>query len=222
MLSFRALLVASAAAILPATSFAAPILVDGFTAAQTVSAPDFSPLFPTSSTVDSTYAGGDRTVTARGDGAAFPGLATVVTIGGGAAAISNGTGVIGTGLISWALGGLDLTDGGLNDTFVLGVNRVDLALSFNLTVDGVTVSSSSTSATGNINFGFASFGDLTNVPEISLFVSGPSDFDASFSFLGADDLNPNVSPVPLPAGGLLLGSVLLGGAVAARRKAKKA
>lgn len=222
MMSIRTLAVASISALIPAVGFAAPITIDGFTAAQTVSDPDFAPLFPTSSTVDSTYAGGDRTVTAQGDGGAFPGLATVVTIGNGSASISNGSGVIGTGLFSWDLRGFDLTDRGLNDTFILGVNRVDLALSFSLTVDGRTVSSSSTSTTGNLTFGFASFGQLTDVQSISLFVSGPSDFDADFAFLGVDDLLPNVSPVPLPAGGLLLGSVLLGGAVAARRKAKKA
>ena len=95
----------------------------------------------------------------------------------------------------------------------LSVIDVDLDVQFDLTVDGATSSATAASAAGDILFDFADFGDLTSASSISLTVSGPVSFDAEFDFIGA-------AQVPLPAGGLLLGSILLGGGFAARRKAK--
>ena len=95
----------------------------------------------------------------------------------------------------------------------MSVINVDLDVQFDLTIDGATSSSTAVSAAGDILFDFADFGNLASATSISLLVSGPVAFDAEFDFLGA-------AQVPLPAGGLLLGSILLGGGFAARRKAK--
>lgn len=221
-MNIRTLTVVGAAALFPFAAAAAPITIDGFTVFQEVSAP-VNGSTPSSSTVASTFAGGDRTLTAAGDGSGSSSTRfTQVAVDGGLASIANGPGVTGTGLFEWDLGGLDLTMGGLNDTFVLGVDFVDIATGFDLTVDGTTVSSMSSSNTNDILFDFTSFGLMTNVNDVSIRISGPVSFDATFDFFGVDDLQPNVAAVPLPAGGLLLGAALLGGGFAARRKAKKA
>ncbi len=103
----------------------------------------------------------------------------------------------------------------MNTQFVLDVINVDLNVVFDLTVDGITATSISTSSAGNVTWDFSSFAgaNLGSASEISLLVSGPTAFDAEIDFIGA-------AAVPLPAGGLLLGSILLGGGFAARRKAK--
>ena len=215
MVNVKTLALVSAVALAPVAGAAATVTIDTFDTFQQVIDPSGFGLGASDTAAAGEAIGGNRTITADGDGAVFPTLATGVTVTGGTALVSNGSGVTGTGLFAWNAGGVDLTDGGTNTQFVLEVIDVDLDVSFDLTVDGATVTSTATSTAGTILFDFADFGgaDLTNADSISLLVSGPTSFDAEIDFLGA-------AAVPLPAGGLLLGSILLGGGFAARRKAK--
>lgn len=205
----------------PMVASAATVTIDTFDTAQQALDPSGFGIQSTDTIAAAEALGGMRTITANGNGPTFPSLVTAVNVQGGAGSVSNGDQVTGTGLFEWAAGGFDLTDGGTNDTFVLQINSVDLNVGFELTVDGSSASSAFNSNTGNVEFSFGAFGDLTSANDIALLVSGPEAFDASFSFFGAEDLieNPVVATVPLPAGGLLLGSVLLGAGYVARRKA---
>jgi len=220
MFNFKTLSMVAAVALAPVAASAATISIDSFDTPQTAITPAGSGI-GTSSTIAAPEAiGGQRTITVTGDGDLFPIVTTSINIAGGNVSISNSEGVTGAGLFEWTAGGVDLTDGGTNDNFVLEVNSVDTAVSFDLTIDGYTASHTAVSTSDDVLFDFMSFGDLTDANEISLLVYGPAAFDANFSFLGAEDLTANpVSPVPLPAGGLLLGSILLGAGFMARRKA---
>ena len=220
MVNVKGLLLVSAVALAPVAGAAATVTIDSFDTAQFVITPS-APGFDASSTVAAGEAiGGSRTITAAGNGTLFPVETTTINVGGGTASVSNSDDVTGTALFEWMAGGFDLTDGGTNDTFVLDINTVDLSVSYDLTIDGITSSSAANAMTGTVEFAFADFGNLADAGSISLLVAGPASFDASFSFLGAEDLIANPSAVPLPAGGLLLGSLLLGGGFVSRRKAK--
>lgn len=222
MLNVKTLSVLSAIALIPVAGNAATVAIDSFTTTQGAIDPAGGGLGTTSTVSASEALGGTRTITANGTGGLFPLVTTTISVGGGTASVSNSDQVVGTGLFEWAMNGEDLTDGGTNDTFVLQVVSADLGGSFELTVDGLSSTSTYNPATSTVSFSFGAYGNLSSANAISLLVSGPTSFDTSFSFLGAEDLVPNtpVSPVPLPAAGLLLGSVLLGGGIVARRKAK--
>ena len=122
--------------------------------------------------------------------------------------------------VDYALGGVDLTDGGTNDTILIGINSIDLSALFTASVNGVS-GSAGVSAQGNLNFLFSDFAgvDFSNVTSLSFTVdsNGVDDGDSSFTFIGIDDLQPNVSSVPLPAGALLLGTALFGLGFARRK-----
>lgn len=225
MLYVKTLPFLTAVALFPLAGTAATIQIDSFDTAQAVIDPSGG-IFGSTSTIAAAEALGQmRTITASGDGTLFPVSTTTINITNGTAAVSNSDQVTGTGLFEWAAGGVDLTDGGTNDTFVLDIVSIDLGATFALSVDGTTVTSAYSATTGFVSFDFSAFGDLTNAFAISLLVSGDDALDTSFSFLGAEDLvsgpgNQTVSPVPLPAGGLLLGGLLMAGGVAARRKVR--
>lgn len=223
MQNIKTLAAVSVAGLIPVAGNAATVTIDSFLTTQIVAAPTGGGASDTATVSASEAIGGVRTITAAGDGVITPGNNTTVFVNAGTASVSNSDSVTGTGLFEWNAGGFDLTDGGTNDTFVLQIASVDLNVSFTLEVDGLSQTSAFNSTTGAVSFGFGAFGDLTSANDISLFVEGPASFDARFSFLGAEDLEPNMTPsaVPLPAGGFLLGSILFGGGIAARRKAKK-
>lgn len=219
MFQLKTILVAGAVALAPVVSSAASITIDSFDTPQIAISPSGAGIGASSTIAAPEAIGGSRTITADGDGAFFPILTTAINVAGGTASISNSDQVVGSGLFAWDAGGTDLTAGGVNDTFVLVINSVDLGVTFDLTVDGVTSTSAFSAATGDVLFDFAAFGDLTSANDISLLVSGPAAFDASFSFFGAEDLIDNpVAPIPLPAGSVLLGSLLLGAGIFARRR----
>ena len=215
MFDVKTLATIGAVALSPVAGSAATVVIDTFDTIQLAIDPTGDGVLDTSTAPAAEAIGGSRTITASGDGAPFPVSVTAINVGNGIAAVSNSAGVTGTALFEWNAGNVDLTDGGSNDSILLSVIDVDLDVQFDLTINGVTSSSVAASEAGQILFSLADFGDLSNgAGEISLFVSGPTAFDAQFDFIGA------VSEVPLPAGGLLLGSILLGGGFAARRKAK--
>lgn len=224
MYNIKALTAIAAVGLFPFAANSATVTIDSFDTTQIVAAPGGGGASDTATVTAGEAIGGERKITATGDGVITPGNNTTVFVNGGTASVSNSDSVTGTGYFEWVAGGFDLTDGGTNDAFVLQIASVDLNVSFTLTVDGTSQTSAFNSTTGVVSFGFGAFGNLMNANDISLLVEGPASFDARFSFLGAEDLEPNAgpAPVPLPAGGLLLGSILLGGGIAARRKAKKA
>ena len=219
---FNIAALATSALVLPQATLAATITIDDFTTNQAAAAPAEGAV-PSTSTIAAPEAiGGFRTISLRGDGTGGIFSTTAANVSGGEASLSNTSGVTGSALFQWVPGGVDLTDGGLNDSFVLDVIATDLGTKFDLTVDGTTVSASS-GAAGRVVFPFTGFGDLTNANDISLFVSGPANLDTTFNFIGADDLianpvTPPVAAIPLPASGLLLGGLILGAGVVTRRK----
>lgn len=136
---------------------------------------------------------------------------------GGVFAFSNDALTSGSATLDYALGGVDLTDGGTNDTIVASVLQIDLGMLVGMTIDGVS-QGVTVGNTGNLNFAFTDFAgvDFTNVNDIQLSfdANGLPAVDATIDFLGAEDLiaNPVTSmpTVPLPAGGLLIVTALAG------------
>ena len=216
MFDVKTLAIMSAVALAPVAGSAATVAIDSFDTAQLAIDPGGVGFTDSNTVAAGEAVGGQRTVTADGNGTLFPVSTTSINVANGSATVSNSSGVTGTGLFQWNVAsGIDFTDGGTNSFFVLDVVAVDLNVQFDLTIDGATVTSVASASAGTVLFDFADFAgaDLTSASAISLLVSGPTSFDAEFDFIGA-------AAVPLPAGGLLLGSILLGGGFAARRKAK--
>jgi len=230
MVNVKILGAAAAVALVPMMGAAATITVDDFSTFQAASAPGISTIVePNSTATAPAGAIGDRTLIATGDGVFTPGSSTDILITGGLGSVSNGAGVSGQGRFTWDAGGIDFTDGGVNDTFVLDIITLDLDASYALGLNGSVVSTSTVSAASNILFDFNDFNasDLMNASTISLFISGDDAFDTSFTFLGAEDRVPPtvvVTPpaaVPLPAAGFLL-LAGLGGMAGLRRRKKNA
>ena len=225
MVNLKGMLAISAIALTPLAASAATISIDDF---STTHGPQSAAPGTTSSSTQIAPGGaiGDRTLTATAEAGSTgntTGLITgpVVDLLG----VSNDFLSQGSVTVSYDLGGLDISSSGTNDTIVIGTNSIDLSggALFSVAIDGV-VSSAGVLAAGILNYSFADFvgANFSSVNTLSFTVdsNGTDAVDASFTFIGIDDLEPNVSPVPLPAGGLLLGSLLLGGGFAARRKAK--
>lgn len=228
MVNLKTFGAAAAVALVPMMGAAATISVDDFSTFQVASAPGLGSLGPNSVATAPAGSIGDRTLTASGNGVNTPGSSTDILISGGIGAVSTSAGVTGQGRFTWDAGGIDFTDNGTNDTFVLDIVTLDLGANYELGLNGTVVSTATVSAASNILFDFADFdmADLMNANTISLFVSGDDAFDTSFTFLGAEDrVPPSVvvppSAVPLPAAGFLL-LAGLGGMAGLRRRKKNA
>lgn len=173
----------------------------------------------TSTVATANALGGSRTITVTNTGGP---LSTVGVSVAGSYAFSNDALTQGTSTLTYNLGGFDLTDGGLNDTFVAEVTAIDLGMKVTLEIDGES-NDILVGGTGDLTYSFAAFTtvDFTNVSTISLTFdsNGVDGVDAVIDLLGARDDEPNPAPVPLPAGGLLLMTGLAGLGYARRRKA---
>lgn len=105
--------------------------------------------------------------------------------------------VTGTSQINFSLGGIDLTDGGDQNAFRIGLNSIDLNGTIGVIVDGSSLSLSTNSiliANGLLLPSFADFlfsdflvpVDFTNVSQLSLFIDGTAQaaLDAEISIIG--------------------------------------
>ena len=193
-----------------AAAWAAPVYIDRFDGSQTVSNPGFGGFNPTDSGLFPNVIGaGSRDLTVAGNGSGFPEV-TTISVNGGTASITNGASTTGTALFEWDGLGTDLTDGGTNKYIELSILTADLNVDYTLTINGTSVTKALSSGTvlpSRLIWDFTEFGttDLSNVGAMSLFVSGPQSFDASFDFIAAT--------VPLPGGAALafgaLGSLMV-------------
>ncbi|MEC9312350.1 MAG: VPLPA-CTERM sorting domain-containing protein [Pseudomonadota bacterium] len=220
--TFAGLVVASALT-LPAA--AATITLDSFdfTNYQAVGAPSLGaiPENPATSTQAAADAiGGSRTITAvrtvpSGTTDAF-GRQVQAVVTGGSATVSVAAGVQGYVMFDYNATSVDLTDGGTNGWIDLSVISADLAVTYTVTIDGV--SATKVGATGStVSWAFSEFStvDFTQVGAISLTVTGPASFDTEFDdFL----VRGQVGVVPLPASGLMLLAAAGGLALARRRR----
>ena len=215
---------------------AATIILDDFNEDQLVQDTGSTP----ASQIAAAVPGGFRDIQARSDSGAF--TSTEVRIENGNLGFSNISGVSGTGTLTFdgdddptsvntiGLGGFDLTYGGTGTGFVYDVISTDANLL--LTVNAF-----------DINGGFSTFQQTLPALSNGMFSGMFSQFmgDADLSMLGAlqfvaggngvQDLdarirsigvNVDVAPVPLPAAGLLLGSVIAAGAAFGRKRKKAA
>jgi len=210
----KTFVMAAAAAVVGGSVGATTISIDDFTTTQgVVSAP------PTASDTQTAPAGaiGDRTITAESTVQGFT-TGRINFFDTELFQVSNDDGAQGVVTVSYDLGGLDLTVGGL-DTIVVGVESIDLTGLFTVDVDGTTAGST-VSTTGDLNFAFDDFtgADFTSVDTLSFSVgsNGTDSLDSSFTFIGVQDLQANV--VPLPAGGALLLTGFAGLVALRRRK----
>ena len=118
MFDVKTLAMMSAVALAPVAGSAATIAIDTFDTAQLAIDPAGSGFSDSNTVAAGEAIGGNRTITADGNGTLFPVSTTTINVGGGSAEVSNSIGVTGTALFEWNAGGIDLTDGGTNRFFI--------------------------------------------------------------------------------------------------------
>jgi hypothetical protein len=224
MNTFKSLAAAALVSISPAIANAASVTVDNFTSFQTVSSNSTNT--PQSDTLaDASVWGGNRYIESITLESGASSLNNNVTVVSGIGAISNDVTVKGKNTLSYAGGPADLTDGATNTGIAIFIDSLDGSFDFSLILtDGSANTNTITqtiTANGFYAFLFSGFTgvDATDVSSFMVEItSNTSGSDMAFDFIEASDLTPPA--VPLPAGGVLLGSILLGGAFVAKRRKK--
>lgn len=210
--------------LMTASAAAAPITIDTFDGDAWVADAPFFIIGSEAEVAAGSAIGGWRDLLAESD--STDPLATEVRTSGGSLAYSNTAGSSGTGTVTWdgndgdastvdtsGLGGIDLTDGGTNDGFLIKLLSADANLSITLNVWDMAGNLSSLDVlftTSLVEYsaflyldGFVGGADLTNVGAIQLVLDGPENIDAVIDFIA-------VAPVPLgPAMPPLLGALFM-------------
>jgi hypothetical protein len=119
--------------------------------------------------------------------------------------------------------GADLTDGGIDDRFVISITSINATVTLGMTVsDGTNTAtySTNTSSTGDLEFLYANFTggavDWENIDSIEFWFNGSSSADITLDFIETG----NSGPVPEPSTMLLLGAGLIGLAGVSMKKTK--
>ena len=223
-------LLSTAIAMMPAVASAAPFLIDDFSASQITADRPASGFPKTSEVSDPAILGGFREIrskTLRPRPGPFATTLSANVDGENLLNFSNQSDQQGVGTLlyngegSSGLGGVDLTFGGVGQGFRFFVENADASLTIESIVSDTSGGTSileqtfpQTISGDRISFVFDDYdgdADLTSVNAVRFVFTGPANLDASFSLLG-------VSPIPLPASGLLLGAGLLGAAALRRRR----
>ena len=231
----KTILFSAALAAAPVAASAATILVDDFTSRQVV-ADQPLPAYPrTSEIADAAVLGGYRELSIRSVTGGGPFASTLSSDAGGEKLLnfSNQSGQAGMGVVvydgagSAGLGGIDLAGGEADARFRLFLANADAPVTIESVVTDLLGGTSTLARTlpqsmvrQAVTLAFADFtggADFGRVDSISFRFSGPKDLDASFDRIMV--VNDAVSPVPLPAGGVLLGLGLLGLAGLVSRRA---
>ncbi len=219
------LIVLSLTLIAAGAATAAPITIDDFSTAQII------PAGLNGSVQNAGILGGERDVIANGSGTTFTatgGSAMMGTTGGPNFVLLDYDGVDGSTSSAYLLGDIDLTGGGINDSFQLNVASISGSVDWTVRVaesassynEGVV----SISSPGIIQFSFASLSsqlglgaDFTGVERVTLrfnFDTNESITVENFSVGSAQ-----TRPVPEPSSGALFGLGLC--AVAALRRKRR-
>lgn len=220
---------------------AAPIVIDDFVDEQLVALVEFGGVLSSSEIAASTALGGYRGLSVTSDAAAFFNtlMQTGATSGTSKLDLSNTPGVTGSGFVVWdgagsaGLGGVDLTDGGTNDAilstiiFADGASQLEFMVTDTSGTSGTAIYQIPTGISGStvasvLFSGFTNSVDFTAVDSLLLSMSSTVPGTAFSIDLVSAGVASAPAPVPLPAAGLLLGSVLVGGGTLAARRRKKA
>lgn len=220
---------------------AAPIVIDDFVDQQVVTLVEFGGVLSSGEIAASTAIGGYRELAVASDASSF--FNTLMQTGDASGTskldLSNTPGVTGSGLVVWdgqgntGLGGVDLTDGGTNDAilstviFADGASLLEFVVTDSSGMSGTAAyqipTGISASTVASVLFtDFTNGVDFTAIESIGLVLSSTASGSAFSLDLVSAGVSPPPAPVPLPAAGLLLGSVLLGGGTLAARRRKKA
>jgi hypothetical protein len=132
------------------------------------------------------------------------------------------------------LGGVDLTDGGLNSSLGLNLLRTDHDVNLEIKLwdmsgaqGSVTTIFSSALTDQQVFLGFDGISspvDLANIGAIQLLISGPEAYDLQFNFLQSASAPPSPAPgtaVSAPATLTLVGFGLIGMGLSRKKRAKK-
>jgi hypothetical protein len=223
MNAFKSIAAAALLSVTPVLAHATSVTIDDFSVDQFVEI--------TNGTISDTVSdagiyGGDRAVSLTAtSGTGNPGNKSAISVFGGEASVGNASGQSSVSDFLYTTTSFDLTDSGSNTGIAINMSSLLGSFDFDLTLTdslGGNFTSSQTVATnGFLTFVFSNFTtagvDVTDVTSLLLRItSNAPGSDVTFDFIEASDLTP--PSVPLPAGGVLLGSILLGGAFVAKRR----